>query len=152
MTKTSSAVAQACAKIEISVDGTTWVDIGSEATTVALPKEVLATGSVPVFDDDYHVVTAGKIAPVTATVSGVYTETVAEAFETVLDAWEVAGCGKRLDLRVTPRGGGVGQREITMSPGVLVGLKPPDLSAADGGPALFEFDIFGNYTYAIATS
>jgi len=39
-----------------------------------------------------------------------------------------------------------------MSPGVLVGLKPPDLSAADGGPALFEFDIFGNYTYAIATS
>ena len=152
MTKTSSAVAQACAKIEISVDGTTWVDIGSETTTVALPKEVVATGSVPVFDDDYHVVTAGKIAPITATVSGVYTETVAEAFETVLAVWAVEGCTKRLDLRVTPRGGGVGQREITMSPGVLVGLKPPDLSAADGGPALFEFDIFGNYTYAIATS
>lgn len=152
MTKTSSAVAQACSKVEISADGVTWTDIGSEATTVTFPKEVVTVGSVPVFYDDYHVVTSGKIAPITVTVSGVYTEEALEAFEQVLDAWEIAGCGKRLDLRVTPRGGGVGQREITISPGKLVGLKPPDLSAADGGPALFEFDIFGNYTYAIATS
>ncbi len=150
--KTSSAVAQACLKVEISADGVTWTDIGSEGTTVTLPKEVVTTGSVPVFGDDYHVTTSGKIAPITVTVSGVYTEEALEAFEQVLDAWETAGCGKRLDLRVTPRGGGVGQREITISPGKLVGLKPPDMSAADGGPALFEFDIYGNYTYAVATS
>lgn len=152
MPKTSSAVAQACAKIEISVDGTTWVDIGSETTTVTLPKEVVATGSVPVFDDDYHVVTAGKIAPITATVSGVYTETVAEAFETVLAVWAVEGCTKRLDLRVTPRGGGVGQREITISPGILTGLMPPNLSAGDATAALFEFDVYGNYSYDVAVS
>lgn len=152
MIQTSSAVAQACAKVEISADGLVWHDISSEATTATLPKEVVATGSVPVFDDDHHVVMSGKIAPITATVAGVYTEEAAEAFELVLDAWEAAGCGKRLDLRVTPRGGGVGQREITMSPGVLVALKPPDLSANDGGPAVFEFDIFGNYAYSVATS
>ena len=152
MTKTSSAVAQACAKVEISADGLVWHDIGSEATTVTLPKEVVATGSVPVFDDDHHVVTSGKIAPITATVAGVYTEEAAEAFELVLDAWEVAGCGKRLDLRVTPRGGGVGQREITISPGILTGLMPPNLSAGDATAALFEFDVYGNYSYDVAVS
>lgn len=152
MPKTSGAVAQACAKVEIQPGCTgSWYDIGSKATTVAFPKEVVTTGSVPVFDDDTHVITHGKKEPITATVSAVYTEEATEAFELVRDIWNNTGCDKLMCLRVTPKGGSVGDMEIYVgdhnTPAYLVGLMPPNVSAAEGGPAVFEFDVFGNYEY-----
>lgn len=152
MVKTTDAVSQACFKVEVQPGCTgTWYDIGGEAATVTLPKEVVTTGSQAVFNSDTHVRTHGKKEPVTATVSAVYSEVDTETFELVRDIWNNPGCSKVMCLRVTPKGGSVGDMEIYVGdhtdPGLLVGFKPPDGDAGSGSPALTEFDIFGNYIY-----
>jgi hypothetical protein len=150
--KTSDAVAQACAKIEIQPGCTgSWTDIGGEATTITLPKQAITTGSVPVFNDDNHVITTGKKEPITATISAVYTEVAGEAFELVRAIWQTEGCNKALCVRATPKGGDVGDLEIYIGDpntnAFLSGFMPPNLSAAEGGPAVFEFDVFGTYEF-----
>jgi hypothetical protein len=155
--KTTAAVAQACSKIEIQPGCTgAWRDIGGEATTITLPKQAVSSGSVPVFNDDNHVITTGKVEPVTITISAVYTEEATEAWEYVRGVWQNAGCNKALCVRATPRGGNVGDLEINIgdanTPAYLVGFKPPDLSAAEGGPAQFEFDVIGTYEFDVKAS
>lgn len=157
MPKTTDAVAQACAKIEIQPGCTgTWYDISGEANTATLPKEVVTTGSMAVFDDDTHVLTSGKKEPLTVTVGIVYTETAGEAWELTRAAWAVAGCSKLMCLRLTPQGGSIGDLEINVgdaqNKALLVGFKPPDLAAGSGEPAMAEFDIFGNYNYDVKAS
>ena len=152
MPKTSDAVAQACAKIEVRPGCTgSWVDISGTSNLITLPKEVVSTGSMAVFNDDTHVLTTGKKQPVTATISIVYTETAGEAFETVRAVWLAAGCNKKICVRLTPQGGNIGDLEIYIgdenTPAFLTGLKPPDLNAGEGTPAMGEFDVYGNYEY-----
>ena len=154
MAKTTNSVPQACSKVEIQPGCTgSWYDIGGESTTVTLPKEVLTTGSMAVFDDSTHVLSSGKKEPLTATVSGVYTEEGTEAFERIKTVWVNTNCEKLMCLRVTPDGGDIGDKEIYVGEGtgvnraLLTGFKPPDVDASSGDPAAFEFDIFGNYTY-----
>jgi hypothetical protein len=153
MTKTTDSVAQACAKIEIQPGCTgSWYDIGDEASVATLPKEVVAMGSIPVFNDDTHVLSSGKKDPVVVTVNFVYSEKANEAWDRLQAVWLAEGCKKLLCLRLTPKGGGVGDKQIYIGEdddheGIMVGFKPPDLSAGDGAPASAEFDVFGNYTY-----
>jgi len=154
MPKTTDVVAQACAKIEIQPGCTgTWYDISGEVNTATLPKEVVTTGSMAVFDGDTHVITSGKKEPITATIGIVYTETAGEAWELVRAAWAAAGCNKMMCTRITPKGGAIGDLEIYVgdptSHALLTGLKPPDLDAGSGEPAMAEFDVFGNYTYDV---
>ena len=157
MPKTSDAVAQACAKVEIQPGCTgTWYDVSGEGNTATFPKESVTTGSVAVFGADTHVITTGKKEPITATFGIVYTEVATEAFERVRAAWAVAGCNKLMCVHAIPKGGHVGDMEIYIgdanTPGFLVGLKPPDLDAGSGGPAMAEFDVFGNYEYDVKAS
>lgn len=152
MPKTTDSVAQACAKVEIQPGCTgTWYDISGETNLVTFPKEVVTTGSVAVFDDDTHVLSSGKKPPITATVSIVYTENAAEAWELVRSKWQTEGCEKVMCLRVTPKGGAVGDMEIGVGDAnhnaLLVGFSPPTMNAGAGDPSMAEFDIFGNYYY-----
>ena len=152
MPKTTDAVAMPCALVEISPGCTgVYVDIGSVANTVTLPEEVVSTGSLAVFDDETHILATGHKEPFTATFNIAYSELPAEAFELVLAVWEVAGCNKELCARVTPKGSGIGNRQIVIT-GLLAGLKPPDFDAGAAGPAVATFSIFGNYEYDVQTS
>jgi hypothetical protein len=159
MPKTSDSVAQPCAKIEIQPGCTgSWTDIGGESSVITLPKEVVATGSMAVFNDDTHILSTGKKDPVTATIQFVYTETAGEAWELLKAAWLTEGCEKLMCVRATPKGGTVGDGEIyigennTDKKAFLSGLKPPDLSAGDATPANGEFDVYGNYSYNTKSS
>lgn len=158
MAKTTNSVPQACAKVEIQIGCTgAWTDIGGEAMTVTLPKEVVTTGSAAVFNADTHVLSSGKKDPFTATVSGVYTEDAAEAFELLRAVWITDTCDKKVCLRATPAGGTVGDKEIYVgedadNPALFTGFKPPDLSAGSGDPCMFEVDIFGNYHWDTKSS
>lgn len=157
MAKTTNSVAQACAKIEIQPGCTgSWYDLGAEMSTVTLPKEAVTTGSMAVFGDDTHIINGGKKEPITATLSGVYTESATEAFERVRAVWGTAGCNKLLCTRVTPKGGDVGDMEIYIGDAntgaILVGFKPPDFEAGSGDPAAFEFDVMGNYEFDVKAS
>jgi len=152
MAKTTNSVAQACAKIEIQPGCTgSWYDIGGEMTTITLPEEAVTTGSMAVFNADTHVLNSGKKEPITAAVSGVYTEEATEAFERVRAVWGAAGCNKQMCVRATPQGGSIGDLEIYVGDAddraLLVGFKPPDLDAGSGDPAAFSFSVFGNYTF-----
>ena len=151
MPKTTDSVAVACAMVEIQPGCTgAWLDISGVANTVTLPEEVVTTGSLAVFDDETHITATGKKEPLTVTFNIAYSELPAEAFEQVLDIWAVAGCNKLLCARVTPKGTGVGNRQILIKD-KLAGLKPPDLDAGSAGPAVASFSIFGNYDYDVAT-
>lgn len=157
MPKTSNAVAQACAKVEIQPGCTgTWYDIGSEATTVTLPEETVNTGLMYVFDDDRAILTHGKKQPISATVSGAFTNGATEAFNQVRAIWQTAGCERKICLRVTPEGGTVGDLEIYVGDptheALLVGFKPPDVDAGSGDPAAFSFTLYGNYDYDVKAS
>lgn len=151
MPKTTDSVPVPCALIEIQPGCTgAWSDISGVANTVTLPEEVVSTGSLAVFDDETHITATGKKEPLTVTFNIAYSELPAEAFEEVLAVWEAAGCNKLLCARVTPKGSGVGNRQIEIGD-KLAGLKPPDFDAGNAGPAVASFSIFGNYTYDVAT-
>jgi hypothetical protein len=157
MPKTTDSVAQACAKIEIQPGCTgTWYDISGETNLATLPKEVLTTGSVAVFDDDTHVISAGKKPPITATFAIVYTENPAEAWELVRAVWQAQGCERPMCVRATPKGGSVGDMEIGIGDAnhnaLLVGFSPPTLNAGAGEPAIAEFDVLCNYYYDVKAS
>ena len=157
MPKTTNATAQACAKVEIQPGCTgSWYDIGGEGTMATLPKEVVATGAAYVFNDDTAVITSGKKQPITATISGVFTNGATEAFNLVRAVWEASGCDKLMCTRITPEGGSIGDLEIYIGDAdtraLLTGFKPPDVDASSGDPALFEFDVYGNYEYDVKAS
>lgn len=159
MPKTTGSVAQSCAKIEIQPGcAGSWYDISGETNTATLPMEVITTGSVAVFGDDRPVIQGGKIEPITASFSIVYTEEADEAWEYLRAIWQTDGCSKLLCTRVTPRGGSVGDLEIYIGShdpdqeAYLTGLKPPDLDAGAGGPAIGEFQVLGYYDYDVKAS
>ena len=146
MAKTSDAVSNACARVEIQPGCTgSWYNVGGESTTVTVPKSTRATGSKAVFNDQRHVVTGGKQPPITVVISGVYTENPAEAYMLVRDVWETPGvsdCDKPMCARWIPQGGTPGDLVYTAT-GQLTGFQYPPLDAGSADPIPFEFDIFG---------
>jgi len=154
MPKTTDSVAQPCEKIELQPGCTgSWYDVGGEASVVTLPDEVVTTGSMPVFNSDTHILSSGKKEPITATAQVVYSETADEAWDLAQEVWMTEGCEKLMCMRVTPKGGNIGDKEIyigsnaTDDKGLMVGLKPPDANAGDATPANGQISIFGNYSY-----
>ena len=140
MPKTSYAVAQACAKVEIQPGCVgSWLDIGGEATTVAFTEETVATGSLAVFNNDTHIKTSGKKPPITVSVSGAFSSVPTEAYVIVKNMHQTPGCSKLMCLRVTPEGGNIGDQEIYLGdhndPAILSGFTPPSVDAGTGATA-----------------
>ena len=119
--------------------------------TVTLPMEVKTHSSVPVFGGRTHVRSSGKVEPVEVNMTFVYTETASEIWNDMQAEWLASGCELPVCARITPAGGTVGDKEILIGSAtdkaLLVGLKPPDLDAGAGEPAVGEMMLYGNYDY-----
>lgn len=144
-TQTTGAISAVDAELEVSADGSTWVDISGSANKVEVPEQKRATGVAYTFTGDVGIVTPGKREPVEATISGLYTEQNAELFETIRPWFQ---SGSRVYFRYSPKGiGATGRTVFTASNdgstagGVIISaLKYPDLDAgsADPVPAMFK--------------
>ena len=150
MVKTADAVSNACARIDVDPGCLgTWYNMDPELTSLDAPEMNRDMGSVPVFGDMYHVITGGKVPPITLTVSGVYSEVATEAFERIKTYWETPGvsdCDKCIAVRWIPKGGTPGDALYQMLNAQLAGFKYPSLDAASANPITFLFKVFGYIT------
>jgi hypothetical protein len=109
MPQTTTAMAAVDATVEVSVDGTTWIDISGSANTVEPGSQTRMTGTAYTFEGDVAIITSGKREPLEVSVSALYTETAGEAFESIRANFEA---GTRMYFRYSPLGTGATGRSV----------------------------------------
>ncbi len=140
MAQTTGATAGVNAKVEFSVNGSSWTDISGSANAVDPGEQTGQSGEAYTFTgQDAAAITAGKSEPIEIDVKIVYTETAGEAFEVVRAQFQVLG--RAGYLRWSPKGGSSTQFMYTTGAGVLTGLKWPPADAEDAKPIMAGFKI-----------
>lgn len=146
MAQTTGAISSVDAEIEVSSDGTVWVDISGSANAVEVPEQPRMTGTAYTFTGDVGIVTAGKREPVEVTVTALYTEGAGETFETVRPLF---AAGTRVYFRYSPKGIGATGRAVytasndgsTAGAVVVSAFKLPDLDAESADPVTTMFKL-----------
>lgn len=145
MTQTTAAIPKNKFQVQLSTDGSAWVDKSGAAVSVAHTGEEQMTGSQNTADGAAPVVTGGnKHSEATITLRGVYTKTSAEFWDYIRDRWE--GAAKSIYIRWAPEGGintVVGNELFTATDDAgtafacpIKSVNTPELDAGDGAPAL----------------
>lgn len=129
MTQTTGGLSMRNCKIEMSINGSVWTDISGFSNVINWDSGDRDTDSVPTFDGDTKIVTAGKRNPINVTAKIVYTEGVSDAFEVARAAYEAATA---FYLRWSPKGGTTGNFNYTTDSGIV---KNPILPQGDSGSA-----------------
>ena len=131
--------------LEVSTDGSAWVDLQGEAVAVDIEGGEQPVGTQLTAGGEYALVCgSNKIQPYDLTFRGVYTEDAAGGWTTVHTAF--LGAAKALYARWSPLGGGAGKlRFNTSTDGAadaavpIVRCTPPALDAGTEGIMLMEF-------------
>ena len=139
MAQTTGGASGVGAKVEFSVNGSSWTDISGSANAVDPGDQSGMSGETYTFSGDEAVVTAGKTEPAEIDVKIVYTETAGEAFKVVRAQWQTTG--RAGYLRWSPNGGSTGQEQYTTSAGVLISFTWPGVDAGDGKPIMAGFKL-----------
>lgn len=146
MAQTTGALAQSGFKIEVSADGSSWVDVsGSVATVTVDGGDVSVAVQHTAEGDEAIVVSSGKQEPRTITCKAVYTENATESFVKVWTAYDSAD--KRIYVRWSPAGGATGEFRYVAAVAGAAALVPivsctlPELDASGEDVALFEFSV-----------
>lgn len=146
MAQTTDSMASAGFKVEVSTDGTSWTDVSGTASAVTVDGGDVKVGSQHTAEgDEAVVVTSNKVEPRTVTVKSLYTETETEAFSVIHAAY--ASASKKIFLRWSPAGGGVGDLRYTCAVGGSAAAVPivsctlPELDTGTEDPAMFEFSV-----------
>lgn len=152
MAQTTDQVPLACGKLEISDDNVNWDDISGESQSLEGTEQARMSGEAYTLDGDTAILAAGKREPLELEVTIVYTETDAEAYETVRKLFEEA-CGGDIYLRWSPRGGDAGEEQLTTGKGIITSFTYPPMDASSGGPIMAGFTMrVGSVTTAIVAS
>lgn len=153
MAQTTGAVANACAKVEISTDNVSWTDISGVAQSVTDTEQTRMSGEAYTFSGEGAIVKSGKKEPLELSFSIVYTETDAEGYEQVRAVFETATCSPNFYVRWSPRGGNADDEQITSGAGVVTAFTYPMVDATQGGPIITGFTVkVGNLTTTIVSS
>src|SRR5574341_484951 len=153
MAQTTGAVANACAKVEISNDNSNWTDISGVAQSVADTEQTRMSDQAYTFSGEGAIVKSGKKEPLELTFTIVYSETDAEAYEQVRARFETATCSPNFYVRWSPRGGNADDERITSDAGVITAFTYPPVDASAGGPIICGFKLkVGNLTTTIIAS
>ena len=146
MAQTTDALAAVDADVEISVNGTTWINVSGSANTVEPGSQARMTGDAYTFDGDVAIVAKGKREPLDVSVSALYTEVAGETFETVRANFEA---GTRVFFRYSPKGVGATGRAvytasndgITAGAVILSELDWPEAAADSADPVAVAFTV-----------
>lgn len=140
MAQTLGADSARNAKVEISADGTVWVDIGGTVTSLAVTGGARQTGETYTVVGDRAIVTSGKSTPVDIAFVIVYTETAGEGFQTARAIWEGTTV---LYVRYSPLGGQTGESVYTAGPGRMSAFSYPGIDVTSGNPIVSGFTYRG---------
>ncbi len=149
MAQTTGAMSATGAKVEVSVNGSSWTDISGSSNSVDAPEATRNVDSVFTHSEDTAIITSGKQNPIDVTVSIVYTETAAEGWETIRAQHKTTGAaGGTLYFRYSPNGGGSGDflytganGSGTTAAGKISSLTYPVADTGGGGPVLGSFTV-----------
>lgn len=138
MAQTTGAVTGAAAEISILVSSV-YVDISGSSQSVDAVSAAVVTGEAYTFDGDFAVTTVGKFEPVEVTVNVLYTETAAEAFQSVRALFE----GRTTTtLKWKPLGAASGADQYeTKVGGFVTAMDYPPIEASSAGPVMVSFTI-----------
>ncbi len=139
MTRTSEGLSFVAADVEVSQDGSTWVDLAPYGTSIATTGGDRATGEVNVFDDEIPIVKAGKKASKDLTIRFVYTEEAAGPFVQIR-TWDVTEGGV-MYARYWPAGKAVASFVFYTGAGIITTFDDPGGEAGSGDPVLIEVTI-----------
>ena len=150
MAQTTAAIDRSNFDVYISINGTDWTEIEGQAVSVTVSdgdqligEQITGEGEVPI------VTGANKMGARTITVTCVYTEGVAEAFEIVYARY--SGATKTVWVKWAPSGGMVtvaGNNVFststaagTLQAAPIINCTLPDMDASSADPAIFEFSV-----------
>lgn len=138
MTQTTDSIWGGAAYIGISIDGSTWTDVGCHTQKVTPEGGDRRTGEAYVFCDENPIVKVGKLNARDTRVDFVYTEITADAFEVARGQFESAG-GGGLYVRWSPNGGAIGDAGYTTDLGFVSDLRYPEVDSEADGPIVLYF-------------
>lgn len=136
MARTTEALSFVAADVEVSQDGSTWTDLSSYGTSIAVAGGDRSTGEINVFDDERPIVTAGKKASQDVTIRYAYTEEVAGPFAT-LRGWDDTE-GGIIYVRFWPAGQVAGNFVFETGEAIITTFNDPGGEAGSGEPVLCE--------------
>ena len=145
MPQTTTAMNTVEAVVELSTDGTTWTNVSGSTNKVEVSPQTADSGMAATLEGRYKIVRSGKLNPVEATVTILYTETAAEAYAILHGQKNLPNLP--LYMRYTPGGFNGDYRFYTAdsngnkAPGRITEFPYPGANAEDGGPHMVSFKI-----------
>lgn len=139
MAQTTGAVTGAAASISIKVNAGAYVDISGSSQSVDAVTVSRTTGEAYTLDGDIAITTVGKREPAEVTVNIVYSETAAEAWLTVQDAF---ANNHTAQLKWLPKGSASGADQYeTATDSRITSINYPPVDASSAGPIMCSFTI-----------
>ena len=138
MAQTTGAVSGAAATVSIYVTSA-YVDISGSSQSIDAVTASVVTGDAYTFDGNYGIITVGKYEPVEVTVNILYTETAAEAFQSVRALFEARTATQ---LKWLPLGAASGADQYeTKTVGYITSMDYPPIDASSAGPVMVSFTV-----------
>ena len=138
MAQTTGSVSGAAATVSIFVSSA-YVDISGSSQSIDAVTASVVTGDAYTFDGNFAITTVGKYEPVEVTVNILYTETAAEAFQSVRALFEARTATQ---LKWLPLGAASGADQYeTKSVGYITSMDYPPIDASSAGPVMVSFTV-----------
>ena len=138
MAQTTGAVSGAAATVSICVTSA-YVDISGSSQSIDAVTASVVTGDAYTFDGNFGIITVGKYEPVEVTVNILYTETAAEAFQSVRALFEARTATQ---LKWLPLGAASGADQYeTRTVGYITSMNYPPIDASSAGPVMVSFTV-----------
>ena len=141
---TTGQMSGAFGKIEIRTPaGTgTYSDISGSSQAVEVATITRTNGKAYPLDSDYPILTFGKQEGAEVTFMVIYTEAVAEAYQTALTSFEASG-GNTVDVKWTPGGATAGADTYTIT-GKIISIDYPAFNGDSGDTIMCNFVVAGS--------
>jgi len=142
---TTGQMSGAFGKIEIRTPSGTgsFTDISGSSQAVEVATVTRKSGMAFPLDSDTPAVTYGKQEGAEVTFMVIYTDVVAEAYQTALTTFEAAG-GATLDVKWTPGGSTAGADTYTIT-GRITSIDYPGFNGDSGDPIMCNFTVTGSH-------
>ena len=138
MAQTTGSVSGAAATVSIYVTSA-YVDISGSSQSIDAVTASVVTGDAYTFDGNFGIITVGKYEPVEVTVNILYTETAAEAFQSVRALFEARTATQ---LKWLPLGAASGADQYeTKTVGYITSMDYPPIDASSAGPVMVSFTV-----------
>jgi hypothetical protein len=138
MPQTTGGITGAAATVSILVSAA-YVDISGSSQSIDVTTATVVTGEAYTFDGNFALTTVGKYEPVEVKVNIIYTETAAEAFQSVRALFEARTA---TTLKWLPNGATAGADQYeTKSIGYITAMDYPPIDASSAGPLMVSFTV-----------